>query len=177
MRSLQQVLILYCLAKAGCFVFHPQGTPWKIRVHDQIPILEKQYRCCNGRPRGFSVQLSTAAKSETANEERSVYSSSSTSKKKKSSRTSSPTHRSTAIFALMEGGKRQPTFAVRRLENDPSYLALEQRDRSFARLLITTTERRMGQIDHVLEQFMAKSNQFRKVQKERFKRENSFFLV
>jgi hypothetical protein len=104
------------------------------------------------------MQLSAGPKPETAKDELS-----SSKNKKPSSRNSSPTHRSAAIFALMEGGKRQPTFAVRRLENDPAYLALEQRDRSFARLLITTTERRMGQIDQVLEEFMTKSNQFRKV--------------
>lgn len=118
------------------------------------------------------MQLSAGPKPETANDELS----SSSNDKKQSSRNSSPTHRSAAIFALMEGGKRQPTFAVRRLENDPAYLALEQRDRSFARLLITTTERRMGQIDQVLEQFMAKSSQFRKVRTPPHKRVNHSFL-
>jgi hypothetical protein len=164
MRPFEQVLLLCCLVKARCFVFPRQCPRWKM----QVPILKEQhksrlFRAKNGRAgRGFSRQLSAGPKPETANDELSS-SSSSSKNKKQSSRHSSPTHRSAAIFALMEGGKRQPTFAVRRLENDPDYLALEQRDRSFARLLITTTERRMGQIDLVLEEFMTKSSQFRKV--------------
>ena len=42
-------------------------------------------------------------------------------------------------------------FATRRLEQDPTYQTnLDQRDRSFARLLVATVERRMGQIDKLL---------------------------
>ena len=43
-----------------------------------------------------------------------------------------------------------PSFATRQLEQDPHYDALEQRDRAFARLLVATVERRLGQIDAVL---------------------------
>ena len=42
-------------------------------------------------------------------------------------------------------------FAVDRLETNREYQALSTRDRSFARLLVTTTERRLGQIDAVLQ--------------------------
>ena len=42
-------------------------------------------------------------------------------------------------------------FAVDRLESSAQYNALAPRDRSFARLLVTTTERRLGQIDAVLQ--------------------------
>lgn len=41
-------------------------------------------------------------------------------------------------------------FAVDRLETNVQYMALLPRDRSFARLLVTTTERRLGQIDAIL---------------------------
>ncbi|EJK46232.1 hypothetical protein THAOC_35109 [Thalassiosira oceanica] len=40
-----------------------------------------------------------------------------------------------------------PSFAARQLEQDPQYDELEQRDRAFARLLVATVERRLGQID------------------------------
>lgn len=47
--------------------------------------------------------------------------------------------------------KQSSDFSVRRLENDPAFQGLsDQRDRSFARLLVATVERRMGQIDKVL---------------------------
>lgn len=47
-----------------------------------------------------------------------------------------------------------PKIAVRQLERVPGFLTLDDRDRAFARLLLSTTERRMGQIDKVLEQFV-----------------------
>jgi hypothetical protein len=73
-----------------------------------------------------------------------------------------PNPRSTAVFALMEGAKRKPTFAIRRLENDPDYLNLvDSRDRSFARLMLTTSERRQGQIDKVIRKFVNQSKKFR----------------
>ena len=43
-----------------------------------------------------------------------------------------------------------PSFATRQLDQDPQYDALEQRDRAFARLLVATVERRLGQIDKIL---------------------------
>ena len=58
--------------------------------------------------------------------------------------------RSTAIFAMYESLRRQSTIAVRVMENDPTYKSLEGRDRAFARLLLTTAERRQGQIDKVI---------------------------
>ena len=42
-------------------------------------------------------------------------------------------------------------FAVDRLECNEQYKVLAPRDRSFARLLVTTTERRLGQIDAILQ--------------------------
>jgi hypothetical protein len=81
-----------------------------------------------------------------------------------SARKRAQTHRSTAVFAMMEGAKRKSMFAIRRLENDPDYLALDRRDRAFARLILTTAERRQGQIDNVLKTFMNKSHRFRQVQ-------------
>lgn len=43
------------------------------------------------------------------------------------------------------------SFATRQLEQDNNYKQLEGRDRSFARLLVATVERRLGQIDGVLD--------------------------
>jgi 16S rRNA (cytosine967-C5)-methyltransferase len=63
------------------------------------------------------------------------------------------THRAVAVFALMESMKRNQKFAIRVLEQDPAYLNLDQRDRAFARNLLSTTERRMGQIDQVIKSF------------------------
>jgi transcription termination factor NusB len=61
------------------------------------------------------------------------------------------TARSVAAHALLENGKRQSVPSLQRLESDPLFKSLgDQRDRSFARLLVTTVERRMGQIDKVL---------------------------
>jgi hypothetical protein len=60
-----------------------------------------------------------------------------------------------AVFALMESSSKQGKFAVRRLESDPNYLNLEdRRDRAFARLILTTAERRQGQIDKVIKKFV-----------------------
>jgi transcription termination factor NusB len=76
---------------------------------------------------------------------------------------SSSTHRSTAVFALMESSKSKNFFAVRKLENDPGYLKLDKRDRAFARLILTTTERRQGQIDKVIQNFTTKTIDYNKV--------------
>jgi len=48
--------------------------------------------------------------------------------------------------------KGSTAFAVDRLESNISFSKLSTRDRSFCRLLVTTTERRLGQIDKVLSQ-------------------------
>lgn len=50
----------------------------------------------------------------------------------------------------MECKRHGQHFAVPKLENDPNYVNLEERrDRAFARLILTTSERRLGQIDKV----------------------------
>ena len=65
------------------------------------------------------------------------------------------TPRSTAVFALMNSlTKKNPGFAIRQLENDKAFLAFSGRDRAFARLLLTTVERRQGQIDKLISTFM-----------------------
>lgn len=70
--------------------------------------------------------------------------------------------RSIAAFSLMSShNKKKPEFAIRQLENDPDFLLLESRDRAFARLLLSTVERRQGQIDKVITAFM-KSNKGQK---------------
>lgn len=61
------------------------------------------------------------------------------------------TARFVAAHALLGEKKGQPS--LQRLEMDPNFTYLQdQRDRSFARLLVTTVERRRGQIDKVLQQ-------------------------
>ena len=60
------------------------------------------------------------------------------------------TSRSVAAESILDDKRSQSTFPLQRLENNPSYLKLDQRDRSFARFLVATTERRMGQIDKIL---------------------------
>lgn len=67
-----------------------------------------------------------------------------------------PTARSVAISALANaaassaGDGAQITFATQSLESNTQYTSLEPRDRAFARLLVATVERRLGQIDKVL---------------------------
>ncbi|OEU17535.1 S-adenosyl-L-methionine-dependent methyltransferase [Fragilariopsis cylindrus CCMP1102] len=58
--------------------------------------------------------------------------------------------------------KRNQKFAIRVLEQDPAYLNLDQRDRAFARNLLSTTERRMGQIDQVIKSFAHKKEDKKK---------------
>lgn len=66
-----------------------------------------------------------------------------------------PTPRSTAAFALMNSlTKKNPMFATRQLENDKNFLNLSSRDRAFSKLLLTTVERRQGQIDKVISKFV-----------------------
>jgi 16S rRNA (cytosine967-C5)-methyltransferase len=56
-----------------------------------------------------------------------------------------------AAQSLLQDIKRSSAFPLQRLESSPDYQVLEQRDRSFARALVTTSERRMGQIDKILQ--------------------------
>ena len=72
------------------------------------------------------------------------------------------THRASAIFALMESMKKKNAIAIRILEQDPAYLNLDQRDRAFARLLLSTAERRSGQIQAVIQSFQRKDTKKKK---------------
>lgn len=56
-----------------------------------------------------------------------------------------------AAKSLLSTGKQSSVFPLQRLESSPEYQDLEQRDRSFARSLVTTTERRRGQIDKIID--------------------------
>ncbi|KAL3786186.1 hypothetical protein HJC23_001262 [Cyclotella cryptica] len=72
-----------------------------------------------------------------------------------------PTARFVAIAALSSGSSKKENvdslaFAARRLEQDERYQRLEPRDRAFARLLVATVERRLGQIDGVLKRCVDK---------------------
>jgi hypothetical protein len=79
-----------------------------------------------------------------------IYSSPLKSSTEHSVRESKFTSRSVAAESILDDKRSQSTFPLQRLENNPSYLKLDQRDRSFARFLVATTERRMGQIDKIL---------------------------
>ena len=63
------------------------------------------------------------------------------------------TSRSVAATALQKAGKKKSAnSAAQHLESLPAFVNLaEQRDRSFARNLVATVERRMGQLDKILE--------------------------
>ena len=81
------------------------------------------------------------------------------------------TPRAVAVFALLESSKKQQqtttttknrkdtsNIALRLLENNnPSYLQLDARDRAFARLLLSTSERRYGQLDAIIASFQHKN--------------------
>ena len=81
---------------------------------------------------------------------------------KSSTKKAKPTSRSVAIAALANaaaatsqssGAGAQAnagSFATRQLEQDSYYKLLEPRDKAFARLLVATVQRRLGQIDGVL---------------------------
>ena len=56
-----------------------------------------------------------------------------------------------SVQALVPMSSRVPS-AVERLEADPRFRELSTQDRSFARLIVTTAERRMGQLDAVIYQ-------------------------
>ncbi|KAL7543556.1 hypothetical protein ACHAXR_012836 [Thalassiosira sp. AJA248-18] len=77
-------------------------------------------------------------------------------KKRRSSKKIEPTARFVAITALADAAASTSSsdgagsFATRQLEQDDHYKSLEARDRSFARLLVATVERRSGQMDKVL---------------------------
>jgi hypothetical protein len=79
------------------------------------------------------------------------------------------TPRAAASFALMEAmaststqtnpnqkRKPKPKIAIRQMEQNSAFLAMSTRDRAFARVLLSTTERRSGQIEKVLKKFTTK---------------------
>jgi 16S rRNA (cytosine967-C5)-methyltransferase len=68
-----------------------------------------------------------------------------------------PNARFVAISVLSDAAVAK-TFATRELEGSVHYQTLEPRDRAFARLLVATVERRMGQIDKVLDCCIDKPN-------------------
>ena len=75
-----------------------------------------------------------------------------------------PRHNDNGHFHSSSTTKGVSQFAVRRLENDNNFANLDQRNRSFARLMVATVERRQGQIDTIIKQFIAKKDhRFRKV--------------
>ena len=78
-------------------------------------------------------------------------------KKKTTKKKVKPTSRSVAIAALTNAALSTPqtdqasvSFATRFLEQDSYFKLLEPRDRAFARLIVATCQRRLGQIDGVL---------------------------
>ena len=76
-----------------------------------------------------------------------------------SPRTSTPdlSTRAVALSALAESYQKRGKIALRSLEGSTSYQLLDSRDRAFARLLLTTTERRQGQIDQIVDSFIRKA--------------------
>ncbi len=60
------------------------------------------------------------------------------------------TPRLLAAKALVQKKKQIDLDAVSRLESSPDFLKSSQRDKAFARNLVSTTSRRLGQIDHIL---------------------------
>eukprot|EP00571_Detonula_confervacea_P005767 CAMPEP_0172327550 /NCGR_PEP_ID=MMETSP1058-20130122/59875_1 /TAXON_ID=83371 /ORGANISM="Detonula confervacea, Strain CCMP 353" /LENGTH=555 /DNA_ID=CAMNT_0013044629 /DNA_START=49 /DNA_END=1712 /DNA_ORIENTATION=- len=77
-------------------------------------------------------------------------------RKRKAAKSIQPTARSVAISALADAAASsaeegaQVTFATQSLDSSTQYSSLDPRDRAFARLLVATVERRLGQIDIVL---------------------------
>jgi hypothetical protein len=61
-------------------------------------------------------------------------------------------------MSILDDKQSRSTFPLQRLESNPLYLKLDQRNRSFARFLVAETERRMGQIDKVLQVFPRNPN-------------------
>jgi len=122
----------------------------------------------NRRTHHITTQIhSTTADAGKTNRPRKIKRSDSKSSNKSSSkRVVQATSRSVAITALANAAAsaynscsssgagaqvNAGSFATRQLEQDNNYKQLEGRDRSFARLLVATVERRLGQIDGVLD--------------------------
>lgn len=75
-------------------------------------------------------------------------------KPKRGGSSKKPNARSVAIAALSKAF--ESGFATRELEQSSQYKSLDVRDRAFARLLVATVERRVGQIDIILKQCISK---------------------
>ena len=75
------------------------------------------------------------------------------------------TARNEALRALVPKRKNL-AFAVDRLESSQTYKSLPSIDRAFARLLVSTVERRQGQIDKILQQFQSEQQQEGKLQQK-----------
>jgi 16S rRNA (cytosine967-C5)-methyltransferase len=73
------------------------------------------------------------------------------------SQESSPTTSSPRYLATKALTSRAGSFSVDRMEQDRDFANSDIRDRSFARLLLTTTERRLGQIDKVIAACLSKT--------------------
>ncbi|KAG7347408.1 ribosomal RNA small subunit methyltransferase B [Nitzschia inconspicua] len=76
-----------------------------------------------------------------------------------STATISATPRAAASFALMEAmaplkKNQKPKIALRQLERNQAFLEMDTRDRAFARMLLSTAERRHGQIEKVLQKYL-----------------------
>jgi transcription termination factor NusB len=116
---------------------------------------------------GFEVGRRPASGSTAAKQRLSLKSLSSTSrtddtntqptKRRQTHNNFQPNARFVAISVLSDAAAAD-TFATRELEGSVHYQNLEPRDRAFARLLVATVERRMGQIDKVLDCCIDKPN-------------------
>ena len=60
------------------------------------------------------------------------------------------TPRFLAVQAIIQSKKQKDLDAVSRLESTQAFLSSSQRDKAFARNLVSTTSRRLGQIDNIL---------------------------
>mmetsp|Transcript_23980 Transcript_23980/g.36284 ORF Transcript_23980/g.36284 Transcript_23980/m.36284 type:complete len:534 (+) Transcript_23980:109-1710(+) len=70
--------------------------------------------------------------------------------------------RHVAIDSILEDKKRMSVFPLQRLDNNLDFQTLDGRDRSFARAMVTTVERRKGQIDKVIGMCRKKSHDKKK---------------
>lgn len=112
--------------------------------------------------RRFTTKLHSTTADSTKNTSRSTSAAGGKKTTKRAPKKAKPTSRSVAIAALANAATATSqssragaqanagSFATRQLEQDSYYKLLEPRDRAFARLLVATVQRRLGQIDGVL---------------------------
>lgn len=120
----------------------------------------RRIKCLESRQRllGFSLVMHSSSKLDSSSVDSSETSPSPTRSEPFSSR-------SVAVMSILDDKQSRSTFPLQRLESNPLYLKLDQRDRSFARFLVAETERRMGQIDKVLQVFPRNPNSIKRKQK------------